>query len=426
MKTIRNARGIMLLLPALAFSCGGGGGNEADSGVADAAAADAGASDSGVVADAGPDAGRPDAGSLPTSLEIEYGRTDSGEPVSDADVSAFTLKVLGFLKKVRYFDYVLYTTHGVDASTGLRDFQFWYDEQFRKEGDKVTFHHPVNPDDGGHNLHIPFSRALGDVIAAYMLTGDQIAALASEKLCKGMSASMLGMVYDGSDTLPHLMSRNIVAFNHEFLTHDGKKKGVDYGGWFSSYPRWNTNRFPYEHNPYWGKVWVTNIRSKDDVPHIFRLIPILRYAAEGAAAQNVKDACGEALTLLTAFAKDIVDSDYRIRSKDENGVVFMPGFTEDPELNKQQGDLASFINYRETIPDGECNARRAAELIGYHEPKNENCGRGEPNAYDDIAFTINSYNKRICRYFHLAHVANALVNRDNRAAQRLMDGLDER
>jgi len=368
----------------------------------------------------------PDAGALPSTLEIEYTRADTGEPVTGEETTAFTLKILGFLKKVRYLDYVLYTTHGVDASTGMRDFQFWYNEHFRKEGDKVTFYHPENPNDGGHNLHIPFSRVLGDVIAAYLITGDATAALASEKLCKGMSASMLGMVRDENDTVKHLMTRNVAAFNHEFSTHDGKKKAVDFSGWFSSYTRWNCYRFPYENNPYWGKVWVTNIRSKDDVPHIFRLVPILRYAAEGAASQAVKDACGEALSLLEAFAKDIVDSDYRIRSKDQDGNIFIPGFTDDPEMNKQQGDLASFINYRETIPEGECNARRAAELIGYHEPQNENCGRGEPNAYDDIAFTINSYNKRICRYFHLAHVANALVNRDNRAAARLMDGLEER
>jgi hypothetical protein len=139
----------------------------------------------------------------------------------------------------------------------------------------------------------------------------------------------------------------------------------------------------------------------------------------------VKDACGEALTLLEAFAKDIVDSDYRIRSKDKDGKVFLPGFTDDPELNKQQGDLASFIHYRNSIPEGECNARRSAELIGYHSQVNEWCGRGEPNAYDEASFAINSYNKRICRYFHLAHLANSLVNRD-RAAKVLLDGLVER
>jgi len=363
---------------------------------------------------------------LPDSLNITYNRADQGTPLTDEEIKTFTRKILSFLKQVKYFDYVLYTTHGVDASTGKRDWQFWFGEHFKKEGDKVTFYHPVNLTDGGHNLHIPMSRVTGDVIAAYLLTDDATAALAAEKLCKGFSASMLGQVYDENDKLPHIMARNVVAFNHEFTTHDGKRKAVDYSGWFSDYERWNTNRFKYVNNPYWGEVWVTNMRSKDDVPHIFRLIPILRYAAVQAKAATVKDACGEALTLLEGFAKDIVDSDYRIRAKNKNGELFIPGYTEDKELNKKQGDLASFINYRDYIPNGECNARRSAELIGYHKPINEDCGRGEPNSYDQISFGLNSYNKRICRYFHVSHIANALVNRDDEAAEKLMSGLEER
>ena len=364
--------------------------------------------------------------SFPDSLEITFTREDAGDPVSDEEISAFTRKVMAFLKTVHYFDYVLYTTHGVDASTGMKDWQFWYNEHFRKDGDLVTFYHPENLNDGGHNLHIPFSRVLGDVLAAGMLLSDETVNLAAEKLCKGMSASMLGMVHDENDPVPHIMSRNVVAFNHEFLTHDGKRKAVDYSGWFSTYERWNCDRFPIENNPYWGKVWVTNLRSKDDVPHIFRLIPVLRYAAQQSKTESVREACGETLTLLEAFVKDIVDSDYRIRAKDKDGNLFYPGFTDDEELNDQQGDLASFIHYRDLIPEGECNARRGAELIGYHEAILEDCGRGEPNSYDILSFNINSYNKRICRYFHLAHVANALINRDNAAAEQLLDGLLER
>lgn len=363
---------------------------------------------------------------LPQSLEIEYTRIDEGEPVSENEVREFTLKVINFLKQVNYYDYVLYTTHGVDASTGMKDWQFWYGERFRKQGDTVTFYHPENLTDGGHNLHIPMSRVLGDTIAAYLLVGDSTMGLATEKLCKGFSASMLGMVHDENDNLPHLMSRNVVAFNHEFTTHDGKKKAVDYSGWFSPYDRWNCFRYKITDNPYWGEMWVTNLRSKDDVPHIFRLVPIVRYVVEQAQDENVKEACTETLNLLEAFAKDIVDSDYRIRTKDENGDIMIPAYTDDPELNELQGDLASFIEYRDFYPEGECNARRSAELIGYHSPVNEDCGRGEPNAYDTLAYSINRYNKRICRYFHLSHLANALVNRDNEAATLLMDGLDER
>jgi hypothetical protein len=362
---------------------------------------------------------------LPASLWFEYTRDDDGDPVPDADVQAFTRKVLGFLKDVKYFDYVLYTTHGVDASTGMKDWQFWYNERFRKEGDTVTFYHPVNLTDGGHNLHIPLSRVLGDALAAAMTIDDPTATLAARQLCKGMSASMLGMVFDENDPLPHLMTRNVAAFSQEFDTHDGKRKAVDFSGWYSDYTRWNCDRFKYESNPFWGELWITNMRSKDDLPHVFRLLPVLRYAVEQASDADLVEACGETLELLEAFSRDIVQSDYRIRTKDANGEPYMPGFTGDPETDQNQGDLSSFIHWRDILPEGECNARRTSELIGYHTQVLEDCGRGEPNAYDAIAFVGNAYNKRICRFFHLAHLGNSLVNRDGNAPL-LMDGLDER
>jgi len=364
---------------------------------------------------------------LPESLPFAFTRPDDGTPLTGDEVAAFTRKMLGFLRQIHYFDYVLYTTHGVDASTGKRDWQFWYSEQFRKAGDLVTFYHPPAPDGGGHNLHIPMSHVLGDVVAAALVNGDPSATLAATQLCKGMTASMLGMVHDANDPLPHLMSRNVVpGWNQEFDTHDGKRKAVDTSGWWSPYTRWNTDRFQVTDNPYWGAVWVTNLRSKDDVPHIFQVVPVLRYAAASAKDPAMQTACAESLSMLTAFAKDIVDSDYRIRTKDENGDVYIPGYTGDLAVDGKQGDIASFTYWRDLIPNGECNARRGAELVGYHHPIVEDCGRGEPNDYDAIAFTSNSYNKKIIRYFHLAHLANALVNRDDAAAALLLDGLDER
>lgn len=362
---------------------------------------------------------------LPGTLPFEYVRDDAGEPVTDAEITAFTKKVMGFLAKVRYADYVLYTTHGVDASTGMKDWQFWYNEHFRKEGDLVTFYHPTNELDGGHNLHIPLSRVLGDLVAGYLLTQDQGLGLAARQLCKGMSASMTAMVVDGNDPIRHLMTRNVVpGYPQEFLTHDGKKKAVDCSGWYYPNVKWNTWRFKYENNPDWGEVWITNMRSKDDVPHIFRLVPNLRYLVEEGPEGDVREACAETLELLELFSKDIVDSGYYIRTKDEEGKPFIPGHTGDPELDGDK-DLASFVTYEMFIPNGECNAKRGAELIGYHEAVASDCGRGEPNEYDAIAFIGNRYNKRICRYFHLAHLANALVNRDPDAAD-LMDGLEER
>ncbi|MEI6500780.1 MAG: hypothetical protein WCP21_07105, partial [Armatimonadota bacterium] len=227
-----------------------------------------------VALDAQPDAA-PDTppDGLPTALPFAYTRPDDGTPLTDDEIRAFTKKILGFLKQVRYFDHLLYTTYGVDASTGKKEWAFWYSEGFRKEGDLVTFYHGPNPHDGGHNLHDPLARALGDSLAAYLLLGDATAGRAAELLCKGLSASMLGGVHDASDPIPFIMSRNVVpGFLQEFKTHDGKRKAVDPSGYWTPYGSgppynvWNAERFEYPDNPDWGPVWVTSLRSKDDVP----------------------------------------------------------------------------------------------------------------------------------------------------------------
>lgn len=372
---------------------------------------------------------------LPDKLNIEYTREQDGEPLTQEEIDTFTKKVVALLKKVNYFDYLLYTTHGVDSSYDEKDWQFWYNERFRKEGDTVVFYHPENLTDGGHNLHIPFSRVLGDTLAAHMLLPeDEKISLVAEKFCKGFSASMQGMVYDENDTVNHLMSRNVVpGFSQEFLTHDGKKKKVDCSGWYSDYYRWNCHRFEYKNNPYWGSIWVTNLRSKDDVPHVFRMVPVLRYALETTENQNVLSACGETLDLLEKFARDIVDHEYVIRTKYTEGEIYLPGYEGDPYMEehpdeeRQPGDLSSFSYW--DLPDNgmyaQCNAKGGADFIGYHKAISD-CGRGEPNWYDSLAINANNYNRRIVRYFHLANLANALVHNDNEVAALLMDGFDER
>jgi hypothetical protein len=92
---------------------------------------------------------------LPKTLAIDYARDDVGTPLSQEEIDHFTRQVMGFLKKIKYFNYLLDTTYGVDASTGMRDYQSWYEESFRREGDKVIFFHPEDPTHGGHNVHTP-------------------------------------------------------------------------------------------------------------------------------------------------------------------------------------------------------------------------------------------------------------------------------
>ncbi len=365
-------------------------------------------------------------GGLPDSLAFEYQRPDVGSALSAAEITDFTRKLTGFWKQVGYFPWVLQTSHGVHESTGQRPYMVWWDgvHAFR-EGNQVRFYH-VDPDGGGHNIMIPTPRVLSSAIAGYLLTGDRHMAEVSKQYCRGITATMLGMVHDQDDTLDHLMARNIAAFGHSYQTEEGYQVEIDYSGWYHSYEHWNTCRFPYPDNPYWDSIWVTNMRSKDDVPHIYLAVPHIAYAAEQAEDADVKEACAETLSYLQAFAKDIVDQGYRIRSKDENGEPFLPGYTGDEEADQAAGDLASFVSWDELIPNAECNAKRTSALIGYGDDKRLDCGPASGNSYEDVATTVHYYNHAIVRFFHLAHIANALINHDNEAAQTLLTGMATR
>ena len=363
---------------------------------------------------------------LPDTLAFEYARPDVGEPLSQAEVTRFTRRLTGFWKKVGFFEWVMRVSHGVHESTGKRDYAVWWSgvEAYR-EGDGVRFYH-VDPDGGGHNIMIPTPRLLSSAISGYLLTGDGAMAEVAEQYCKGMSATMLGMVYDDQDPIDFLMARNVATLDHSYTTAEGYEKTIDYTGWHAPYEHWNTCRFEYPDNPHWGSVWVTNMRSKDDVPHIYMAVPHVIYAAARAENQAVKDACSETLRLLEAFTKDIVDQGYRIRSKDEDGEPFLPGYTGDAEKDEAAGDLATFVMWEELIPNAECNAKRTSALIGTGEGQGLNCGQAETNNYEAMAGQGHYYNRAIYRFFHAAHIANALTKADDAAAQALLLGMAAR
>jgi len=363
---------------------------------------------------------------LPDSLDVTYEREDIGDEISDEEITDFTKRLVGYWKKVDFFNWILRISHGVHESTELRDYAvFWSGVDAYKEGDTVRFYHH-DPNGGGHNIMIPTPHLLASAISGYLMTGDAKMAKVAELYCKGITATMLGMVYDEDDQLLHLMARNIATVDHSYTTDDGRKKSIDYTGWHTEYVHWNTSRFEYKNNPYWGSVWVTNMRSKDDVPHIYLAVPHLIYAAEFAEDQNVKDACTETLEYMGDFTRDIVDHDYRIRSKDINGEPFEPGYTGDVEADNGAGDLGTFNAWESFIPGAECNAKRTTALIGYDKGLDNNCGTAGSNLYESTASNTHYYNQAIIRFFHVSHLAMALVKRDNQAASELLVGMTER
>lgn len=355
-------------------------------------------------------------GGLPLALPFTLTRPDPGPPADPHEIKEFTRTLTGFLKDIDYFNWVYETTHGTHPSTGLPDYQiWWHDVVAVKEGDTVTFRMSAK-DGGSHNNAEPTMLVLAQAIGGYLLTGDEAMALIVDQFTKSILAVTRGFVFDENDPVEHLMARNIITIGHEFVLPSGKKKAVDYSEWYFPYEGWNADRFRYERNPTWGDVWVTNKRSKDDVPYFYRVAAWLPYVIELAPDAGIRAIARDALDLLERFARDIVDSGWQIRTKDAQGrVIFVEG-----------QDLASFTTYTGIFPDAECNPRLASALLGYDDPRDQDCGDGQGSPYDTIAGAGHYFNYDIIDQFHMAAVALALTRGHPDVAKRLVEGLIRR
>ncbi|MDP8224996.1 MAG: hypothetical protein P9L99_16675 [Candidatus Lernaella stagnicola] len=363
----------------------------------------------------------------PPVLPFSFVREDDSEPISPAELQAFSEQMRDFYADREYIDWLLRMSHGIDASTGMSDYRLWWGEVLGiKNGDTVSIVHEYSEEHGGHNILKGNSLVLTSAVAGYLSTGDATLGELTRQFCKGVSSTMLGMVYDENDPIKHLMARNVVTANHTYTTHDGRRKAVDYSNWTFPYDRWNCSRFSYEHNPYWGEVWVTNTRSKDGLGYLYRAALSANHAATHGADPAVREACGETWNLLTLLAADIVDHDYIIRSKHNDGTAYRPGVDPEPE-EADIGDIASLVKWDILFPDAECNATQATAFLGYGERLDNNCDPfGGHRIYELGAILNNPPNGHIMRSFHIANVALALHNSDNRAAFQALESLEQR
>jgi hypothetical protein len=354
-------------------------------------------------------------------LPFAYARPAEGDPISEADVTAFTKKVTGLWKKTGWARWILRTSTGVDQSTGKDDYLAWHNDIAAAKADGVvTFSHMG----GEHNMWIPGSKVLSEAIGGYLLTGDWEFAKMTEQYCKGLSAVIKGFVWDEEDTNTFLMARAIFPMDQSFTLDetnwqdDGRKKDVIFSTMYKIEDGWNAHTFPWPNNPTWGAEYVTNMRSKDDVRSIVRTTMFLPYVLEDAPDEWVKSACQETWDLMKGFNKDIVDSGYNIRTKDNTGAAYI--------IPCEDQDLGSYMCYIGMDPTNECCQRISSDLIAYGEQLTEECGNCTGSVYDAYASVVHFYNIPIIWDYHMAAVGNALVNLQAKLAYKLLGGLDDR
>jgi hypothetical protein len=362
----------------------------------------------------GDDGGKGEEG-LPDKLPFDLTRPAAGTPLTGAEIADFTKKITGFYKAVELFEWCDWSSHGVDPSydPSVRDYGlFWQDTLAAKAGDTITFRHVGWAD----NLMIRTGKLLNNVAAGYLMSGDPLLGKLVVKYSRGIVALFLGMVWGHEDPpITSIMPRTIFTINHSYTDARGRKAAVDYTPIRYEKEDWNGHSFGNPENPYWGDIWIRNMRSKDDVPHIYRTVPMLLRVAHDGQDEQVRLAAREACDFLVAFCRDIVDHGYQIRTKDKEGNPYIP--TE---------DLASFVSYDSVIPDAECDPKLASALLAYGETRDLDCGKGISPQYESAATTQHYFNYAIVRYFHLTAIVAALMAREDRVAERLLKGLVER
>jgi hypothetical protein len=356
------------------------------------------------------------------SMPWEVTREDEGEPLTPQEITAFTKKITGFWKDSGYFDWVWWTSHGLSATydTSMPDYKLWWqDTQASKLGNTITFSHTG----GADNLTLRTCKVLNNAIAGYILSGDEMFRRIIISYSKGLVALSQGMEYGANDPVKYLQARAIFTHNHSYELEGGRMVTVDYDPVKQDIVEsWNAHTIPNDSNPYYGEIWMRTMRSKDDVPHMFRTVPLLMDLAENAEDAEVAEWAGKALEYLVGFSKDIVDQGYQIRTKNIDGEAFIP-----MEDNGRVKDLASFVSFEAVFENAECNPQLTSSLIAYEDPQDVDCGTGEfRNEYEIIATARHYFNYAIVRYFHMSAISMSIVRGYNEVAEQLLAGLFDR
>jgi len=236
-----------------------------------------------------------------------------------------------------------------------------------------------------------------------------------EQYSKGVSAQFAGMVWDSTDTARTIMARAVIPFDHTRVLDTGDTVAVDYSAWRRPTDSWNRQTIRIPANPYWGEVWVRNMRSKDDLPNLFRAGVWLGWTARFGLDPNVRAAAARAHDDLARFAADVIGHGYRIRTRGADGRVFVP-----------QQDLASLATYDFISPTGECTGKITLAQYAYARVLRNHCHTGYGSLYDLIAPQAHFYNLAIIRGFQMTALLTALTSNHNHTARRLMEGLEDR
>jgi hypothetical protein len=352
---------------------------------------------------------------LPDHVPFTVARTPAGEAPTADEIAAFTGKVTGMLAATDYFRWCHRHGHGLDASydPAMPPYALWWqDTTAVKSGATVTFVHTGS----AMNIVVPTAEIVVNTAAGYLASGDAVMRRLLVDYGNGISALFVGQVYGDEDPVqPYITARAIFTHNHAWTTMDGRSAAVDYDPIEVEAIDQRGHTVPNPDNPTYGSIWIRNMRSKDDVPHMLRTVPWLRRVVQDATDEEVRAAAAQLEGYLVGMARDIVDNGYTIRAKEE-GVVWVP-----------EEDMSSFVYYDDLFPNAECTSKLTVALLAYDDARGNDCGDGISSPeYEAMATSVHAWNWHIIRFNHLAATTVALVQRHDAIAEQLLAGLAAR
>jgi len=358
--------------------------------------------------------------SWPDELPFEFTRPQVGDPLTPQEITEFTQKITSFWVDTQYFNRYRWLSHGMGPGYEWPEFKLFFQVNSGvKDGDVIEIRHTGNSD----NLMIRTGKIFNAYAALYLASGDDLSAYMVDQYGKGLGALVDGFVWSEDDPELYIMPRTIFAQNNTQI-EEGREVYVNYDPNKEYDFDWNGWTIPFPTNPAYGDIWVRTMRSKDDVPHFYRMVPLLYRLRDEAPDQDVRDAAEYALHYMESWVRDIVDAGYFIRTKDMEGDTFIPMSADFPFM---VNDLASFTIYDPVAPNAECNAELVSAFIAYQDPLANDCGDGRSFLYDFIASYQHYFNDRnIIRYFHIDAVMMALMHEYDDMAYELLEGLTDR
>lgn len=355
-----------------------------------------------------------DGDGLPDMLPFDFFRDQNGAPVSQETITDFTKRLTGVWKKADLFNWLRFVTFGVekDNPEGMPYFSnFWTGIVYEKSGDTVTF---TSTNHGSDNASQRHATLFVNMLSAYLLTGDETAALLVDELARGLVANIKCMEWGPNvpEEDKYLLARYIIPHNYEKTLDDGKTLAVDLSTWQHETSGRVSNTIYNENNPYWGSIYVKNERSKDDIGQIYRAIALAPYGVNKMPYPYINDALQELYQYYQKFAIDVVTHDYAMRTRDHEGEIYI--------ANEDHVDLNFYGD------DSECPARLATHLLAYEDSGGIYCGNGIVSWYEEFALTTHLFVITQIWNNHLSAVLFSLINEEYELAQELLGGLATR